>query len=116
MNHTGTGMRKNNARALQWFRKAAEENHNRARYFLGVMYANGQGVTRDAVQAVAWYHKAAAGSRPDTDAQNELALCYWKGEGVPKNDILAAAWFRKAAEQGNGEAQALLRILFPQNR
>jgi len=30
-----------------------------AQYNLGVMYAKGQGVTQDNVQAVAWYRKAA---------------------------------------------------------
>ena len=40
--------------------KAAEQGNANAQYNLGVMYANGDGVTKDAVKAVEWYQKAAA--------------------------------------------------------
>ena len=45
--------------ALKHWRPLAEQGHAKAQYFLGLMHANGQGVTRDYKEAVRWYRKAA---------------------------------------------------------
>ncbi len=41
-------------------RKAAGKGHASSQYNLGVMYAKGQGVTQDFVQAHMWFNLAAA--------------------------------------------------------
>ncbi|HCN10096.1 MAG TPA: hypothetical protein DIT01_19390, partial [Lentisphaeria bacterium] len=46
------------AEAVKWFRKAAEQGYPQAQYNLGVAYANGEGVPEDDVAAVKWYRKA----------------------------------------------------------
>ena len=43
-----------------WFRKAAEQNHPAAKLYLGVLYAEARGVSRDDVQAHMWFSLAAA--------------------------------------------------------
>ena len=43
-----------------WFRKAAEQDHAVAKLFLGVIYAEGQGVPQDYVRAYMWFNLAAA--------------------------------------------------------
>ncbi len=48
------------AKALQWYRKAAEQGEVTAQYNLGVMYDNGQGVPQDYAQAHMWYNLAAS--------------------------------------------------------
>jgi len=44
--------------ALEWFRKAADQNNSEAFYEIGVCYENGEGVDRDLVEAEIWYRKA----------------------------------------------------------
>ena len=43
---------------------AAQGNYD-AQFFLGIAYANGQGVARDLVQAYVWLSRAARSSNPD---------------------------------------------------
>jgi TPR repeat protein len=50
----------NDAEALKWFRKSAEQGHALAQYNLGVMYERGAGALQDYVQAYMWYNLAAA--------------------------------------------------------
>jgi hypothetical protein len=39
-------------------------------------------------------------------------LCHAEGEGVLRNPSEAAGWFRRAAQQGHGEAQLKLGLLY----
>ena len=45
--------------ALKEFRPLAEQGHTEARLNLGIMYSQGQGVSKDDVQAYKWYTLAA---------------------------------------------------------
>ena len=74
-----------------------------AQFYVGYMYANGNGVRKDAVQAVSWYRKAA--EQGDASAQFNLGQIYHYGDGVPKDAVQAVSWYRKAAEQGDAFAQ-----------
>lgn len=89
--------------ALRQFRALAEEGHAGALFYLGLMYADGEGVPEDDRQAVSWYRKAAG--QGDAQAQNNLGFMYDSGEGVPEDDIQAYAWFNLAAAQGVEEAK-----------
>jgi TPR repeat protein len=88
----------------------AEKGDAIAQYNLGVCYANGQGVAKDAVEAVKWYRKAA--EQNDATAQCNLGICYNNGEGVPKDFKEAAKWFRKSADQGFADAQNNLGVCY----
>ena len=57
----GIGTALDPAAAVEWFRKAADQNCPDAFYELGVCYENGEGVERDFDQAIAWYRKAVEG-------------------------------------------------------
>ena len=46
-------------RALQEFRLLAEQGHTEAQVNLGIIYSQGRGVPKDAVQAYRWYTLAA---------------------------------------------------------
>ena len=83
-----------------------------AMHNLGVMYANGLGVSRDYAKAAHWYRKAA--EQGDGWAQTNLGLMYRHGQGVSKDEAKAAYWYRKAAERGNKKAQSNLGVLFAQ--
>ncbi len=60
MYYDGRGVPQDDAEAVRWYRKAAEQGLAQAQHNLGVMYANGQGVPQDYVLAHKWYNLSAA--------------------------------------------------------
>ena len=83
-------------------RTAAEGGNADAQIILGQMYAEGIGVTQDAVQAVKWYRVAA--ERGDPESQYRLGGMYDRGEGVVQDQVEAAMWYQRAARQGHVDA------------
>lgn len=83
--------------AIQWFRKAADQGHANAQSNLGNMYAHGQGVAKDEVEAVRWYRIAA--EQGNSSGQYNLGLMYLEGRGVPLNNARAVYWLAKSAQQ-----------------
>ena len=83
------------AQAAAWFRQAAQRGFARAQYNLGVLYANGDGVPRDASQAAQWFRQAA--NQEDPKAQYNLGLLYAEGVGVSQDYGEAYVWFTLAA-------------------
>ena len=81
---------------------------------LGIMYANGLGVSKDVAEAVRWYRKAA--EQGNADAQGKLGLMYEEGQGVDKNEVEAARWYRKSADQGDADAQVRLGIMYEEGQ
>ena len=43
---------------VKWWRRAAEQGHAKAQYYLGDMYENGRGASQDCEEAAKWYRKA----------------------------------------------------------
>ena len=103
------GVAKDEAEAVKWFRKAAEQNVADAQFSLGVCYANGQGVTEDDAESVKWFRKAA--EQNFADAQYNLGVCYDGGEGVAKDEVEAYKWWLLAAGQGNDDAKYNMTIV-----
>ena len=122
------------ATAFQFYHSLADQGLAVAQFNLGLMYANGQGVSNDEAEAMKWYRLAADQGRSDAqyqlghlsyqqnnfaepvkwfrlaadqgraDAQSNLGVMYAEGEGVPQNDIQALMWFTLAAEQNHKDA------------
>jgi TPR repeat protein len=90
---TRAGVTKDYEKALEWYRKAADQNEPLAQANLGVMYARGFGVTKDYEKALEWYRKAAAGG--SAMAENNIGIFYLKGLGIPRDRqeaIKCRAW------------------------
>ena len=102
-------MPQNDAEAVTWFRKAADQGNADAQNVLGLMYDNGQGVPQDYVEAVTWFRKAA--DQGVADAQFNLGIVYGSGRGVKQGYAEAVTWYRKAAEQGHVMAQVNLGFM-----
>jgi TPR repeat protein len=98
------------ATALREWRPLAELGIAPAQFNLGLLYANGQGVPQDYVQARQWYEKAAI--QGDALAQLNLGVIYGNGKGVPEDYQLALYWFRLSANQGNAMAQTKLGLMY----
>lgn len=86
----GWGVEKDEAKAFEWYHKAAEEGSSDAMLTLGEMYFYGRGVAKDAEEAVKWYHRAA--KRSNAKAYYRLADCYMHGDGVYEDMVEAMKW------------------------
>ena len=131
----GTGVDKNNQKAMYWYGKAAEQGNEDAKEQLKTIdniknsqtytfferyikkaesgdveaqcfLANHYHSKGDHSQALSWYHKAA--EQNNTDAQLILGDCYYDGLGTEEDYQQAFYWYEKAAGLGNAEAQNTL--------
>ena len=53
--HDGTGVEKDEQKAVEWYKKAAEQGYANAQSNLGWCYESGIGVGKDEQKAVEWY-------------------------------------------------------------
>lgn len=90
--------------AVHWFRKAAEQGHPIAQYWLGKAYQNGlepanneEGLEVDHTLALEWLKKAA--DQGESRAQYALGRIYEDGIGVDQDAAEAMEWFRMVAAQ-----------------
>ena len=97
-------------RARRLWQGLAEQGEAAAQFNLGVLYAEGRGVPRDAKRAAALYRQAAEQGYPP--AQFNLGVLYEAGDGVPRDVKAAARWWRKAADAGFIQAQYNLGTLY----
>lgn len=94
----GLGPRADAAKAVEWFRRAADHGHGRARTTLGALYQSGEGVPKDLAEAARWYRLAAEGGQ--ADAQFNLGNLLRDGSGVARDPVEALKWFLLAS-RGN---------------
>lgn len=108
MYEKGQGAGQNDARAAQWYARAAGQDLAEAQVSLGFMYFQGRGVGKDRAEAAYWFRQAAG--QGNATAQFNLGVLYRSGEGVAADDSEALAWFRKAAAQGHGGASKAVEM------
>ena len=102
------------AEAVQWYRRGADQGDAYAQFNLGNMYFEGRGVPQDDAEAVKWYRRAA--DQGNVDAQVNLGKMYVAGRGVPQDDTEAMQWYRRAADQGDADAQFNLGNMYLEGR
>jgi len=94
----GRGVEKNEAKAVEWYSKAAAQDHISACGNLGVCYEEGAGVTRDMNKALLYYEKAAN--------KGDILTYFNLGMNHEDHDVeKAKKWYRKAAAVGYLDAQ-----------
>jgi TPR repeat protein len=98
------------ATALREWQPLADQGNARAQYYVGAMYFEGNGVTKNFDKAAEWFRKAA--DQGDVNAQPSLGAMYAKGLGVPQDYTKAMKWYRKAAEEGFAESQVNLGLAY----
>lgn len=106
----GLGVTRDDTKAAELVKKAADRGHPRGQTALGLLYENGQGVPNNPGAAADLFQKGA--NQGYADAQNQLAILYSSGQGVPKDLGKAAHFYKKAADQGNASAQNHLGWLY----
>lgn len=85
-------------KSFHWFKKAAQQGHPMAAYFLAMSYETGAGTEPNGEQAFEWYRRAALGG--SSLAMNALAHMYATGAGIRMNLANAYAWNQVAGARG----------------
>lgn len=99
--------------ALTWCEKAANQGHQKAQFLLGMMYYNGQGVTKNMPQSIHWLTKSA--EQKYAAAEYKLGFFYKNGVGVTLDMIQAQKYFERAASQNYKNAIDHLKCLTDKN-
>lgn len=100
------GFSQNHRKAVHWLGQAAQANHPRAQYMLGILHAHGLGVPTDSTKALDWFGRSARnGYGP---ASYHLGWMYHKGDGAPRDDDRAQRLLEQAAAQGMASAHLAL--------
>ena len=87
------GLVKDEEKAVELYKLAAEQGYAWAQCELGFCYYRGIGVAEDKKRAVELYSLAA--EQGHARAQYNLGLCYENGEGVAEDLCLARQWYNR---------------------
>ena len=111
MLHSGSfGGPSANARAIEWFEKAAAQDNATAKLCLALLLLHGEDVAHDRERARGLLHDAADSGQPA--AMFHLGEMYRLGHGEPPDASQAESWLRRAAARGHVKALLSLVQLF----
>jgi TPR repeat protein len=138
MYQNGRGVEPDLDKAIEWYKKSAEQDNTQAvsrlklleankerfrkilakadtgnaesQYKLGKMYTEGVGVSTDYALATKTFESAA--KQGHAKAEYNLGLNYYEGTGVERNRKTAYKWFKAAAEQNHPAAQYYLGKMY----
>ena len=120
------GQEKDYRQALQWWAKAAQQDHADAIANMAMCYQHGHGTERDSTMAMGLYqaaikkgcttviphHEAIANSTADAFSCMLLYDCYQRAIGVTRDQPKAQKFLALAAEKGNANAQYQLALIY----
>lgn len=96
------GHKSKGAQAAEWYRKAAIQGDPDAQQELGIMYASGDGIRADPLEACRWFHLAAEQGPEFGYSQAMLGMSYAMDPGqkscVTRDMVEAAKWMRIGVE------------------
>jgi uncharacterized protein len=105
----GHGVKKNDAEAMLWAHRSADQGNAAAMDFVGFAYLRGAVVQRQPEVAVGYFKAAAEES---VTAAFNLGQCYYGAQGTAQDCELALTWWEKAAERGHGRAAATAAMAY----
>ena len=108
--HEGIGIPRDEVKAAEWFRKAADQGSADGMADLGYLYLTGSGVAVDMAKAMELTNAAA--NLGSVVACHNLGMMYFQGQGVASDPAEAARWLGKAAELGYPPAMFNLGLLY----
>ncbi len=106
--------RKDYAKAVVAFERAAAHGSVDAQRQLGFMYYHGEGVTQDNQRATSLFERAAEAG--DIQSASNLGMMYEFGMGVRQDDSRAASWYQRAAELGDPGSQFRISVMYYQGQ
>jgi TPR repeat protein len=93
---------------VRLWRPDSAQGHPDAQFYLGEMFASGQGVAQNDAEAVRLFRLAAA--QGEARAQYNLGVMSANGQGVAQDFAEAVRLYRLAAAQGSADAQFWFRV------
>ena len=90
---SGIGVSEDDAEAVKWYRKAAEQGHASAQNNLGHKYVYGEGAPVDYVEAYAWFNIAAAQGHEDAEVNKNLVAEQMTRDGLARAQKLAREYW-----------------------
>lgn len=97
------GVARDDAKAMDWFRRAAQRGHGGAATALGEALWHGHGVTENPAEAVRWFRVGADAGVPR--AQLQLGSALLQGRGAAVDREAGRGWLDRAAAGGEPLAQ-----------
>ncbi len=91
------GAPQDDARALDWYRKAAETHNGDAELAVARFYQAGKGVARNVSDANAWLERSV--NDGNARALDFLGDSYLTGRGIPEDDQKAIGLYKQAAKR-----------------
>ena len=110
----GMRVKRDDAEAARWYRKAAEQGKAVAQRELGLIYELGEGVEQSYSEAAKWYRLAA--EQGVGSAEVSLGFLYLYGDGLKLDHLEAVKWFQRAANRGNPWGQYNLGNMYSRGR
>ncbi|AHE55203.1 tetratricopeptide repeat protein [Sphingomonas sanxanigenens] len=111
MHLDGIGTARDPAKAVRWYRRAAELDLPAAQVALAaILWTGDDGVKPDRDEALAWYRAAARHNHPG--ALYALARAQDLGEGMPADPERAITLYKAAALAGDGAAMVAMGTYF----
>ena len=110
----GMRVKRDDAEAARWYRKAAEQGKAVAQQELGLLYELGEGVEQSYSEAAKWYRLAA--EQGVGSAEVSLGYLYLYGDGLKLDHTEAAKWFQRDANRGNPWGQYNLGNMYSRGR
>jgi TPR repeat protein len=110
----GLGVGRDDAKAAQWYQRAADLGDPQAMFALAIFKFSGRGGPQDQAAGVKLFESAAKAG--NLFASYNLGLLCLRGQGVPKDLARAARLFEVAARGGVPEAQYALATLYREGR
>lgn len=96
--------------AMKWLREAADFGNIKAKYYIGLAYLHGNGISKDPRSSVQLFKEAAERNLPE--AQLALGECLLNGTGCPQDVPQGAKLIMQAAENNFPQAQYQLGVLY----
>lgn len=113
------------AKAVDYWKKAAEHQNAQAMAGLAECYEKGNGIQKDSAQAIKMYDEAVSAgyrelieelevhaNRGNIFRQMYLAHCFLEGKGVDKNEQMVIKYYTMAANGGSRDAQYALGMYY----
>ena len=99
MYRTGTGVKQNNQKAIEFYMRAIEKGNSKSMNNLATMYITGNTVEQNYQKAIELYTRAI--EKGNSSSMNNLAHMYQNGYGLGQNNQKAIELYMRAIEKGN---------------
>jgi TPR repeat protein len=110
----GIGFSKDEAEAVKWYRKAAEQENARsqsnAQSMLGLMYADGRGVAKDNSEAMRWFGKVMKKRYAEILSESDPVITIDLRFAKDETEVMER--YRSEAESGSARAQSILGDMY----